>query len=261
MNSPKRILDRQQIEKQFDLAAATYDSVAGLQRRMGSSLLQKIVESNVAKEIPLVDLGCGTGELLCGLAGEGFSNLTGLDLSSQMIELAKPKTPAAKFLHADIENIPCEENQFEAAVSSAAIQWCDTDSAAVEIRRVLQPQGHLFLTTFVPGTLGQWHNAFTVHGFESRVHQLAEGQDVRSAFERAGFEVTDYRELKETVRFDSLESMFQSIKRLGATNAMDSRARRMTRSEYKTLKHHLLSDLNSNGQLELDFAWVQIVAT
>ncbi len=228
---------------------------------MGDALLKLILEADFPKDASLVDLGCGTGELLRKLNGLGHEYLTGLDLSEKMLDVAKEKTPDAMFLHADLESIPVDDESFTGVVSNAAIQWCDPAVAACEIHRVLQPGGTAFLTAFVSGTLAQWHQAFVSNGIESRVHPLAESSELESAFESANFFSVAVQECRETTSFGSIESMFASIKRLGATNAMASRSRRMSRQEYETLKQHFANQLESRGRLELDFVWVQIVAT
>ena len=260
MNSPNRSLARQQVQNQFDHAASTYDSVAWLQRKMGDTLLKLIAKAELS-DTPLIDLGCGTGELLRKLESLGLGNLTGLDISEKMIDVAKEKTEQATFLQADIESIPVDDESFFGVVSNAAIQWCDPRVAAGEIHRVLQPGGSVFLNSFVTGTLAQWHDAFVSNGLESRVHALADQTEMEAAFHSADFYPVEVQEFKETTSFRSIESMFASIKQLGATNAMASRSKRMSRSEYMTLKQHFESTLENRGRLELDFAWVQIVAT
>lgn len=260
MNSPKRLLDRKQVQSQFDRAAATYDDVSSLQRRMGSEVLQRIVNHGIAKDSHLIDLGCGTGELLQQLELAGYSNLCGLDLSSQMISVAQQKAPSVNFHHAAIEEIPFDDGSFEVVVSNAAIQWCDIQSAATEISRVLKNEGTLFANVFSKGTLRQWHDAFLVSGYESRVHPLATANEIETAFEKACFGNMEVHTQTETTTFDSVKSMLDSIRRLGATNAMSSRARSVSRTEYLTLKDHFQRLLDSNDKLELDFEWVQISA-
>ena len=260
MNSPERTLHRQQIENQFDRAALTYDSAALLQRQMGSELLQRIKELGVAKDSRLIDLGCGTGEMLSQLHGNGFSDLTGLDLSAGMISVAKAKVPHASFVHAAIESIPCEEERFDVVASNAAIQWCDAEVASKEIERVLRPGGTVLLNSFVKGTLAQWREAFLAGGHETRVHALASAEDLQLAFENCSFANTEVQTFQQTSSFDSIESMFASVRRLGATNAMSSRRQAITRREYIDLKQHFQIQLERRGKLELDFVWVQIVA-
>ncbi len=259
MNSPNQILPRQQVQNQFDHAASTYDNVAWLQRKMGDALLKLIAKADLSGT-PIIDLGCGTGELLRKLESLGHEHLTGLDISEKMIDVAKEKTEQVTFLQADLESIPADDESYFGAVSNAAIQWCDPHVAAGEIHRVLQPSGFVFLNSFVSGTLSQWHDAFVSNGLESRVHPLAAPTEMEAAFQSAEFYPIAVQQFKETTSFRSIESMFASIKQLGATNAMASRSKRMSRSEYETLKQHFASMLEDRGRLELDFTWVQIVA-
>lgn len=259
MNSPRRLLNQQQVKNQFDRAAATYDSVAGLQRQMGGALLHQLSELRLAKEVRLIDLGCGTGELLSQLVDDGYTSLTGLDLSSAMIEQAKRKASSAAFLHAPIESIPVADNAFEVVVSNAAIQWCEPDVAASEIARILKPDGRLLLNSFVKGTLRQWAEAFEACGVTSRVHPLATAEDTRIAFKEAGLEIKKFEECTETSTFDSVDSMFASIRKLGATNATASRKQPISRREYLAIRQHFQLQLDTQGKLELDFVWAKLI--
>lgn len=260
MNSPKRLLHRQQIEQQFDRAALTYDGAAELQRRMGNILLQRTIDLQIPKDSCLIDLGCGTGDMLHDLEELGFSDLRGLDLSSQMLRVAKQKVDSARFIHASIESIPCDDSQFDVVVSNAAIQWCDTGTAAQEVNRVLRSGGTLILNTFIDGTLGQWRDAFVATGYEPRVHSLANFDEVQSAFSDCSFVDTKVQRHVETATFDSIESMFASIRQLGATNAMSSRKRPMARKEYKEITSHFQDQLSDKGVLEIDFVWAEVMA-
>ncbi len=42
-----------------------------------------------SKETPVLDIGCGSGQFLYFLRGEGFSDLTGLDLDTKQVEIAQ----------------------------------------------------------------------------------------------------------------------------------------------------------------------------
>ena len=207
----------------------------------------------------MIDLGCGTGDMLKSLHRKGFSNLVGLDLSSGMIEVARQKAPV-DFLHASIESIPVEEDRFDLAVSNAAIQWCDAAVAASEIHRVIRCGGTLLLTTFVDGTLRQWRDAFLACDQEPRIHPLPNVEEVRSAFASCGFAQLEIQQFTEKSSFDSIASMFDSIRRLGASNAMSSRKQPVTRKEYKDITNHFQDRLNENGSLEVDFVWAEVIA-
>jgi malonyl-CoA O-methyltransferase len=250
-----------QVQRQFDRAAESYDSVASVQRRMGEQIVAAINEVDVSKEQPLVDLGCGTGTLLEKVSKLGFSDLTGVDLSPQMLAHTIEKVEQIELIEADIESLPFENDSFSTVISNAAIQWCSTTTAATEMHRILQPTGRLFASTFVAGTLAQWQTAFEINGLPSRVHSLETAQQIEAAFTQAGFadlKIDTYTIVSE---FDAVDSMFQSIKKLGATNAMESRPRgMMRRSEYQTLVGHFQQQLKKEGVLKLDFCYVIVTA-
>lgn len=63
--------------------------------------------SNSAKSI--LDLGCGTGNHLRCFADKGYGPLSGVDISEQMIEIAKQKNPLIAFYCSDITNVKLEQ--------------------------------------------------------------------------------------------------------------------------------------------------------
>jgi hypothetical protein len=123
----------------------------------------------------------------------------------------------------------------------------------------MMPGGNLFLNVFVQGTLAQWELAFKSLNMNPRVHKLPCIEKIESTIEATGFKITSSEPKLETTAFTSIESMFDSIRKLGATNATDSRNRPLNRKEYIALKKYFLESLE-RGKLELDFAWVNISA-
>ena len=83
----------------------------------------------VAKGSRVLDLGCGTGQLLAELSpGHG----TGIDISSEMIEIAKEKYPDLEFLVGDIEDpetLKGVKGPFDAIILSdtiSSLEDCET---------------------------------------------------------------------------------------------------------------------------------------
>lgn len=60
------------------------------------------------KTAKILDVGCGTGELLLYLKNSGFHNIAGNDISSGMLAVAQKKVQNANFYHGNINkcNIP-----------------------------------------------------------------------------------------------------------------------------------------------------------
>lgn len=58
----------------------------------GEDIVDRIlawISKTIDKNLSIVDVGCGNGQMLIELANEGFLNLTGLDYSPKAIDLAK----------------------------------------------------------------------------------------------------------------------------------------------------------------------------
>ena len=210
-------LQREQIERQFDRAAATYDSVASLQRQMADRLLAGMPS---AFDGQLVDLGCGTGDLLQKLAHRTCAtNLTGVDISSAMLEQTQLRVPQARLIKSDIASLPVKDHAFQWVVSNAAIQWCDSAAVFSELRRILRPDGQAFISTFGPDTMKQWRAAFASVSSDNRVHSFQSVEQLTNELKAAGFTSIDSKTESIDLTFNSVRAMFDSVRKLGATNA------------------------------------------
>jgi 2-polyprenyl-3-methyl-5-hydroxy-6-metoxy-1,4-benzoquinol methylase len=60
-------------------------------RRWYNKYCQKYIVNNIPddKSIAILDIGCGYGRTLCALTNNGYTNLTGVDISPEQIEYAK----------------------------------------------------------------------------------------------------------------------------------------------------------------------------
>lgn len=100
----------------------------------------------------LLDLGCGGGMdlVIAGTKG-GFDRAVGLDASAGMIDRCAQSIAAApgaplSCLRGDAESLPFRDGSFKAVISNAAVNLVpDKRAAFEEIRRVLTPDGALFL--------------------------------------------------------------------------------------------------------------------
>lgn len=59
-------------------------------------------DSKVGKKSKILDLGCGWGRFIFFLKSLNYTNVTGLDMSPQEIDLCKDMFPAYKFIESDI---------------------------------------------------------------------------------------------------------------------------------------------------------------
>src|SRR2546429_7425317 len=87
-------LDRAQVRRAFERAAATYDEAAALQREVGQPMAERLGFVRM-QPVTILDAGCGTGAAL----GEwhvrySAARLIGLDLAFKMTLSARDRAPA-----------------------------------------------------------------------------------------------------------------------------------------------------------------------
>ena len=96
----------------------------------------------------ILDAACGTGRLLAELAArpEG-PELTGLDVSTTMLEQAREALPASvRLLEGRLEQLPLEDGSFDAVTCFNALHYSnEPESVMNEFHRVLAPGGRLVI--------------------------------------------------------------------------------------------------------------------
>lgn len=105
---PGGLPDKRQVAASFSRAAASYDSVAELQREVGGQLLGRLPQAFVPQR--WLDLGCGTGYFSRAL-GERFPDGQGvaLDIAEGMLNHARPLGGATHFIAGDAERMPLRD--------------------------------------------------------------------------------------------------------------------------------------------------------
>ena len=98
----------------------------------------------------VLDLGCGSGwasRLLARLVGdgpEGFGQVVGLDISDEMVRLARASSKDfdnVLYVQGSAAKIPWEENFFDKVLSVESFYYYpDQDRALLELFRVLAPK-------------------------------------------------------------------------------------------------------------------------
>src|SRR5207244_3211377 len=104
--------------------------------------------ANVAKEMSILDVGCGPGYVSAAAAERGAKPI-GLDFSAEMIAIAKKMFPRIEFRRGDAQNLPFANASFDRVVANfALLHLADPERACVEAARVLKPGGRFGFTTW-----------------------------------------------------------------------------------------------------------------
>jgi SAM-dependent methyltransferase len=95
----------------------------------------------------VVDVGCGNGIYLAGLARRGHRGPTiGVDLSPGMLVAARPGAPAAGLAVGDAAALPVADGQADVTLAPHMLYHVPDPAAAVaEFRRITRPGGRLLV--------------------------------------------------------------------------------------------------------------------
>jgi SAM-dependent methyltransferase len=95
----------------------------------------------------VLELGCGLGTFAERLNRDLEVEVTAVDLSPRMVELARERGVNA--IVADAQDLPFEDGVFDCVVANWVIHhFPDTEAGVREIGRVLRPEGRLVAATF-----------------------------------------------------------------------------------------------------------------
>ena len=117
------------------------------------------ISGELAKEdyTDLLDCGCGTGPMISLLyEADPTKRYTGIDLTPRMIEVANAKgLPGVTFIVGDCEDLPFEENAFDAVICSNSFHHYPNPQRFFDsVQRVLHPGGRLILQDYTaPGPI------------------------------------------------------------------------------------------------------------
>jgi malonyl-CoA O-methyltransferase len=256
-------LDKQRVADSFSRAAKSYDSVARLQRQVGTKLLGLISPQLQLSQV--VDLGCGTGYFTTQLADKYASaEVTGVDFAQGMLMFARSEHPlAATWLCGDAEVLPLANNSVELIFSNLALQWCEQlPQLAQEIARVLKPGGQLAFSSLGDTTLCELKQSWAEVDDYVHVNHFSEAGDWQSAFSDSGLNFQhfgiDYCELN----YCDLRHLMNELKGLGAHNVNAGQKRSLTgREQIRTLIQAYEKFRNPKGQLPATWEVIYGIAT
>ena len=112
-------------------------------RRSLGSRKKRLAKFRISSGLKVLDLGCGDG-LNTNILFEQTRNIVGVDISGDLIKIARMKNPRVKFYIGTAEKIPLRANQFDVVlVDSVFHHILDYKKAVGEIKRVLISGGVL----------------------------------------------------------------------------------------------------------------------
>jgi len=97
---------------------------------------------------PVLEVGCGTGQLTSALLPFGFT-LTAIDIGASMIEVARERARGdVAFRVVSFEELDAGPASFDLVISGAAFHWIDPEVRFRQAARLLRPGGWLALAGY-----------------------------------------------------------------------------------------------------------------
>jgi demethylmenaquinone methyltransferase/2-methoxy-6-polyprenyl-1,4-benzoquinol methylase len=221
---------KEQVREMFNRIADRYDFLNHLLsfnidkkwRRKVYSLIEadRSISPDIKNTSRILDIATGTGDLAFVLSRLPGTEVTGLDLSEEMIRIAKSKEAKKKagihFLVGDSEKLPFSQDEFNyITVAFGVRNFEDLQAGLQEMNRVLKKGGMVFILEFShpsPGLFSLLYKFYSskllpriasLFTSEPRAYtylpesisEFPEGEGMLNEMEKAGFSDVGYKRL------------------------------------------------------------------
>src|SRR5215210_4450726 len=125
----------------FDVAADAYDRFMGRYSRQLSAPFADFARVRSGQRV--LDVGCGPGALTGELVARvGSEHVAAADPSSQFVAAARVRHPGVDVRHASAEDLPFEDDAFDAALAQLVVHFMSDPVAGLrEMARVSRSGG------------------------------------------------------------------------------------------------------------------------
>lgn len=183
----------------------------------------------IKRRFPAVAIVGSNGGMLADFLRRAGTHDTIIELDSARSMLAGS---GALRVQADEELVPLRQASLDLIISPLALQWVnDLPGALTQMCRALKPDG-LLLAALVGGeSLHELRESFVVAesamegGVSPRVAPFADGRELGSLLQRAGFALPVVDSDRFTAAYDSPLALMRDLRAMGATNTLVERRR------------------------------------
>ncbi len=191
-------------KKHFNEQAAEYDArntayyskYPKLSCKDAANRLQKITYSS------LLDVGCGTGYLIGLLRKQKQAAYYGLDLSPEMLKMARAKFDNTVVLtEGSADCLPYADGTFDVVTCIQSFHhYPYPEKAMSEAYRVLKPGGLYMLSDTGMGGLMKWiYNHLLLKIASSGDYAVASRKDIERMMKTAGFQIADAHQVSRVI--------------------------------------------------------------
>lgn len=245
-------LNRRDVQRRFDRAAQSFDSVDFVHAVTREGMFARL-EPLVIDTRAILDLGSATGSANPALKKRfGRSHIVSLDLSHSMLRQSKGKRrwfTRSSHVQGDAGSLPFNDQSFDLVFANLLLPWIDGPGRVLsEVCRVLRNDGVFTFATLGPDSLLELSRAWSKVDAHAHVNRFPDMHDIGDALVRAGLRdpVLDVDRL--TVRYDDPARLFKDLTRMGARNALLARNQSLVgKRRFKQMVAALNDAADDNG--------------
>lgn len=149
---------KENISGMFDAIAPTYDKLNHILSLNADKKWRKKAVDELLMNYPrhILDIATGSGDMIVEILNRGDYQITAIDISPKMIEIAKHKISkltckkSIEFILSPAELMPFADNVFDGVTVAFGVRNFEhLEIGLSEIKRVLKTGGHLIILEFV----------------------------------------------------------------------------------------------------------------
>ena len=204
-------------EMTFVVAGDAYDRFMG---RYSRELAPAFIEfACIEPGVRVLDVGCGPGALSERLAGVvGAEQVGAVDPSEPFVAACRERVPGADVRRGDAEDLPWEDDAFDAAVAQLVVNFMrDALAGASEMRRVVGPGGVVAACTWDYGDGMEmlrlfWDAARTLDDAapdEGRTMRYRSTQELGELWREAGLNDVDTDHLTVQTTYSGFDDLWE----------------------------------------------------
>lgn len=253
-------LNRRDVQRRFDRAAATFDEADFVHAVTRRGILARLepVRLDVST---ILDLGAATGGAMPALRKQyRRARVISVDLSHRMLQRCAGRRgwwSRAAEVQGDAACLPFMDDSFDLVFANLLLPWIDAPATVLEeVARVLRPGGVFAFATLGPDSLLQLGRAWAGIDSGPHVNRFLDMHDVGDALVRSGLgaPVLDVDHL--AVRYDDPQKLFRDLTAAGARNTLQHRRRSLTGKGRFSTMVRALAAATGEAAIEIDLELV-----
>ncbi len=205
------------VENSYNKAANSYDKHSISQRKIIDKLITYLPQT--ANNV--IDLGCGTGYLAKKISTR-YKNITLVDNSRKMLELANEKVPHAKTALLDFNKDELLfKDKYDLVLSSSALHWSENfEATLIKIKKIATKD--LVLSIMLDGTLKEIREIRKEVSPNKRIKPILHSHNYYlDILKLHGFKIKHSEQMQVVINFKTVDHSIRHLRKTGVNAGSD----------------------------------------